>query len=116
MTMCLICKILQLQEWARYPLPAPQEWEWRIYKSPKMSLKAPTRTQILGLNRNLEMTPTTTKPRVVQPASQPRRRYPKTLHPHVKGWLPAYQGEEAPQEVCPIHARQEVCRYIVSYC
>ena len=90
--MCLICMILKLQVWARYPLPSPQEWKWWIYKSPKMSLKVPTRTQILGLNRNLEMTPATMKPCAVLPESQQRRRYLKTLHPHAKGWLPATPG------------------------
>ena len=64
--------------------------EWRIYKSPKMTPKAPTWTQILGSNRNLDMTPTNMKPHAVLPASQPRRRYLKTLHP--KEWLLATPG------------------------
>jgi hypothetical protein len=74
------------------PLTEPTGVEVADLQNPKMTLKAPTRTQILGPNRNPEMTPVTMKPRAILPASQPRRRYLKTLYPHAKGWLPATPG------------------------
>ncbi len=46
----------------------------------------------LGLSRNPKTTPTSVKPRATQPSSQPRRRHPKTLHPHAKEWLPVMPG------------------------
>ena len=94
MIMCLICRILKLQEWARYQLLSPQEWKWRTPKSPKTSLKAPTGTLILGSSRNPKMTPMSVIPRAVQQMSQPWRRHLKTLHPHAKEWLPVMPGQE----------------------